>query len=64
MKKLRWTLLVAVLSVTAWALPRPSSAFNCEILCWTQGNETCWQTGTCVEKCCVTGSPGCFSPCD
>lgn len=65
MSKVRLTLLAASLSVAAWTIPHPSSAsLTCEILCWTQGNQTCSQASSCKVTCCVTGSRGCFSLCD
>lgn len=67
MRKSRIPLLVIAAALVAMALPRQSAALPtvvCEIFCRTQGNETCWQASNCSQHCCVTGSRGCFSPCD
>ncbi len=64
MRKARLTLLALAVTLLAMALPRPSAALSCEIFCWTVGDQTCWQAGNCSQHCCVTGSRGCFSPCD
>ena len=62
MNRARLGLLALLVVSMALAHPRPSAALVCEVLCWTQGADTCWQTSACKQVCCVTG-PRCISPC-
>lgn len=67
MRKLRFMLLAVAAFLVAAALPRPSAAagtIRCEILCWTAGNQTCWQTSSCTQHCCLTSNPTCVSACE
>jgi hypothetical protein len=64
MRRFRLALFVLTAALLAAALPRPSAALVCEVLCWTSGNQTCWQDKACRQHCCLTSSPLCSSPCN
>jgi hypothetical protein len=66
MRKIRLTLLALAFVTAAVAMPKPSQAtITCEILCWTQGNDICWQSGNCKTTCCDPSTNRfCSSPCD
>jgi hypothetical protein len=67
MRKGRFPLLVLALLLTVLAMipAAPASAYQClcEIICWQQGDQVCWQDSCCRVTCCDPLAPGCYNPC-
>ncbi|HZF11997.1 MAG TPA: hypothetical protein VFE33_24695 [Thermoanaerobaculia bacterium] len=37
---------------------------TCEILCWEQGTQLCYQDSRCHTHCCESSNPLCTTPCN
>jgi hypothetical protein len=61
------SLLVAAVLVGATLLAPPAAQASypciCEIVCWQQGTQWCWQDSCCHEFCCEMSDPYCSPPC-
>jgi hypothetical protein len=67
MRKLKLPLLLLGLVLSFAALPVPTASAGpqclCEILCWDNGVQLCWQDECCHLTCCDKSDPTCWSPC-
>lgn len=68
MRKTRWLLLGLALLLVTLAAPVPEATAShhwclCEILCWDNGYQLCWQDECCQLYCCDKSDPGCWVPC-
>ena len=67
MRKVRLPLLFLSLVLSFAALPVQRASAGppcwCEILCWDNGAQLCWQDECCHLYCCDKSDPSCSVPC-
>lgn len=67
MRKLKLLLLLLVLALSFAALPVPTASAGptcvCDILCWDNGFQLCYQDECCHLYCCDKSDPNCWVPC-